>query len=49
MNAICLVIDRLHRGLLAYGNTWVDPAFDRLTAESFAFDQMLVDSPRLGR
>ena len=50
MNAICLVIDRLHRGFLgAYGNTWIEtPAFDRLAAESFVFDQMLVDSPRLG-
>lgn len=50
VNAICLVIDRLHRGFLgAYGNTWVEtPAFDRLAAESFAFDQMLIDSPRLG-
>jgi arylsulfatase A-like enzyme len=50
VNAICLVIDRLHRGFLgAYGNTWIEtPAFDRLAAESFAFDQMLVDSPRLG-
>ena len=49
VNAICLVIDRLHRGFLgAYGNTWIEtPAFDRLTAESFAFDQMLVDSPGL--
>ncbi len=50
MNAICLVIDRLHRGFLgAYGNTWIEtPAFDRLAAESFVFDQMLVDSSRLG-
>ena len=50
MNAICLVIDRLHRGFLGpYGNTWIEtPAFDRLAAESFVFDQMLVDSPRLG-
>ena len=50
MNAICLVIDRLHRGFLgAYGNTWIEtPAFDRLAAESFVFDQMLVDAPRLG-
>ena len=50
VNAICLVIDRLHRGFLgAYGNTWIEtPAFDRLAAESFVFDQMLVDSPRLG-
>ena len=50
MNAICLVIDRLHTGFLgAYGNTWIEtPAFDRLAAESFLFDQMLVDSPQLG-
>ncbi len=32
----------------AYGNTWIEtPAFDRLAVESFAFDQMLIDSPRL--
>ena len=50
MNAICLVIDRLHQGFLgAYGNTWIEtPAIDRLAAESFVFDQMLVDSPQLG-
>jgi arylsulfatase A-like enzyme len=50
VNAICLVIDRLHCGFLgAYGNTWIEtPAFDRLAAESFVFDQMLVDTPRLG-
>jgi arylsulfatase A-like enzyme len=50
VNAICLVIDRLHAGFLgAYGNTWIEtPAFDRLAAESFLLDQMLVDSPQLG-
>jgi len=50
VNAICLVVDRLHAGFLgAYGNTWIEtPVFDRLAAESFVFDQMLVDSPQLG-
>jgi arylsulfatase A-like enzyme len=50
VNAICLVIDRLHTGFLgAYGNTWIEtPAFDRLAAESFIFDQVLVDSTQLG-
>ena len=50
VNAICLVIDRLNTGFLgAYGNTWIEtPAFDRLAAESFVFDQMLIDSPQLG-
>jgi len=50
VNAICLVIDRLHCGFLgAYGNTWIEtPTFDCLAAESFVFDQMLVDAPRLG-
>ena len=49
MNAICLVIDRLHAGHLgAYGNTWIEtPAMDRLASRAFTFDQMLVDSPRL--
>jgi arylsulfatase A-like enzyme len=49
VNAICLAIDRLHSGFLGcYGNTWIEtPAFDRLATESFVFDQMLVDSPRL--
>jgi arylsulfatase A-like enzyme len=50
VNAICLVIDRLHCGFLgAYGNTWIEtPALDRLAAESFVFDQMHIDSPQLG-
>jgi arylsulfatase A-like enzyme len=49
MNAICLVIDRLHAGHLgAYGNTWIEtPAMDRLASQALTFDQMLVDSPRL--
>jgi arylsulfatase A-like enzyme len=39
VNAICLVVDRLHTGFLgAYGNTWIEtPVFDRLAAESFHF------------
>jgi arylsulfatase A-like enzyme len=47
-HAICLVVDRLSAGFLgAYGNTWVrTPAFDRLAAESFLFDQAIIDSPR---
>jgi len=49
VNAICLVIDRLRAGCLgAYGNSWIEtPATDRLAAESFVFDQALVDTPRL--
>jgi len=49
MNAICLVVDRLHIGHLgAYGNSWIDtPAMDRLASQAFLFDQMLIDSPRL--
>jgi arylsulfatase A-like enzyme len=50
MNAICLVIDRLHVGHLgAYGNTWIDtPAMDRLASRAFTFDHALADSPGLG-
>ena len=49
MNAICLVIDRLHAGYLgAMGNSWIDtPSIDRLASRSLVFDQMLVDTPRL--
>ncbi len=49
MNAICLLIDRLHGGYLgAYGNTWVEtPELDRLAAEGFLFEQFLIDTPRL--
>jgi len=49
MNAVCLVIDRLHLGYLgAYGNTWIEtPEFDRLASQGFVFDQFVIDSPRL--
>ena len=49
MNAICMVIDRLHAGYVgAYGNSWIEtPAIDRMAAESFLFDQALVDTPQL--
>jgi arylsulfatase A-like enzyme len=50
MNAICLILDRLHAGYVgAYGNTWIEtPELDRLASQSFLFDQCLVDSPQLG-
>jgi arylsulfatase A-like enzyme len=49
MNAICLVVDRLHCGYLGcYGNPWIEtPALDRLAAEGFLFDFALLDGPRL--
>lgn len=49
MNAICVVIDRLHAGYVScYGNTWIStPEFSRLAAESLVLDAALVDSPRL--
>src|SRR5437773_11777697 len=49
MNAVCLVIDRLHGGYLGcYGNGWVGtPGFDRLAAESFVLDGAYIDSPDL--
>lgn len=49
MNAICLLIDRLHVGYVgAYGNTWIEtPSLDRLAAESFLAEQFLIDSPQL--
>jgi arylsulfatase A-like enzyme len=51
MNAICLVVDRLHAGYLgAYGNTWIEtPALDRFASRSAVFDRALVDSPSLER
>ena len=51
MNAIAMVIDRLHVGYLgAYGNTWVrSPAIDRLAAEGFVFDQAFIESADLER
>lgn len=49
MNAINLVIDRLHVGYLGcYGNTWIEtPHFNRMAAEGFLFDQALIASPDL--
>lgn len=49
MNAICLILDRLHAGYLGpLGNTWIHtPAFNRLAAEGFVFDQAWLDSPQL--
>jgi arylsulfatase A-like enzyme len=49
MNAICLVLDRLHAGYVgAYGNHWIEtPALDRLAFDSVVFDQYLIDSPWL--
>jgi hypothetical protein len=49
MNAICLVIDRLHLGCLgAYGNSWIQtPSLDRLASQSIVFDQAMIDSPQL--
>lgn len=51
MNAICLIVDRLHAGYLgAYGNSWIEtPSLDRLASQSFLLDQMLIDSPELQR
>src|SRR5271154_3606526 len=49
MNAISLVIDRLHVGYLGcYGNSWIaTPNFDRLASDGFVFDQALIESPDL--
>jgi arylsulfatase A-like enzyme len=49
MNTVVIVIDRLHAGYLGcFGNTWVStPAFDRLAAEGFVFQQAIIDSPDL--
>jgi arylsulfatase A-like enzyme len=49
MNVLVFVFDRLHAGYLGpYGNTWIQtPAFNRLAARSFLFDQALIDSPQL--
>jgi arylsulfatase A-like enzyme len=50
-NLICLVVDRLHAGMIgAYGNSWINTAaLDQLAGESFLFDQAFVDSPQLER
>lgn len=49
MNAIVVVVDRLHAGYLGcYGNTWVaTPELNRLAVESFVFDQAIIDCPSL--
>jgi hypothetical protein len=49
MNAICLVLDRLHAGYVgAYGNSWIDtPWLDRLASQSLLLDHALIDSPDL--
>ncbi|HEV3006339.1 MAG TPA: sulfatase-like hydrolase/transferase [Pirellulales bacterium] len=49
MNAIVVVVDRLHVGYLGcYGNTWVaTPELNRLCVESFTFDQAIADIPSL--
>ena len=49
MNAICVVVDRLHAGYLGcYGNSWIaTPSFDHLAGESFLFDQATIDTPDL--
>ena len=51
MNAIVIVVDRLHLGYLgAYGSARVaTPAIDRLAAEGFVFDQAYVESPEWER
>ncbi|HEY4310626.1 MAG TPA: sulfatase-like hydrolase/transferase [Pirellulales bacterium] len=51
MNIISLVIDRLHVGYLGcYGNSWIGTSsFDRLSADSFVFDQALIHSPDLAQ
>ncbi len=51
MNVICLIVDRLNAGFLGpYGNSWTETVhFDRLAAQSFVFDQALIDSPDLTR
>jgi arylsulfatase A-like enzyme len=50
-NLICLVIDRLHAGMVgAYGNSWIKTRrLDRLACESFVFDQAFADDTRLER
>jgi len=50
-SAIVLVIDGLGAGYLGpYGNTWIEtPSLNRLAAESFLFEQALIDTPRLDR
>ncbi len=47
--AVVVVVDRLGAGFLGpYGNTWLDtPGFNALASQSFLFEHVLTDSPRL--
>ncbi len=49
MNIVVLVVDRLHAGYLGcYGNSWIaTPQMDRLSVESFVFDQALAAGAEL--
>lgn len=49
MNALCLVLDRLHVGYVgAWGNAWIETAgLDQFATEAVAFDQAMIDSPWL--
>jgi hypothetical protein len=49
MNAICLVMDRLHAGYVgAYGNSWIEtPSLDRLATQAFLLDRHWLDCPQL--
>ena len=48
-NLICIVVDRLHAGMVgAYGNSWIRTAeLDELASESFLFDQAFGHRRRL--
>jgi arylsulfatase A-like enzyme len=48
-SAVVVVVDRLGAGFLGpYGNTWLDtPGFNALASQSFLFEHVLTDSPRL--
>ncbi len=50
-NVVCLVIDRLHAGMLGpYGNTWIQTEhFNRLAADALVFDQALTDHTDLSK
>ncbi len=50
-NLICVVVDRLHAGMLgAYGNSWIHTEhLDELACQSFLFDQAYLDCPQLER
>ncbi len=48
-NVICVVVDRLHAGMVgAYGNSWIrTTSLDRFASDAFVFDQAFVESPQL--